>query len=64
MELGQWLSIASAVLYYTVYPVYYLATWLFYVLYWIASPFLWIGFFIKELLMLPVNFLAKFEVSC
>jgi hypothetical protein len=62
MSIRDWLSIASTATYYALYPILFIITWLFYVLHWIASPFLWIGYIIKEVAMLPIRFLAQFEV--
>lgn len=50
-------------LYYILYPVYWLVLCLLYILHTIASPFIYIGYLFKEASLLPFRFLAKFEVS-
>jgi hypothetical protein len=62
MNLHAWLAIASTTIYWALYPVLLILTWLFYILHWIASPFLWIAYIFKEVAMLPIRFLAQFEV--
>lgn len=62
-DLQLWLSVASAIVYYTLYPLFVVATWLLYILHWLASPFIYLGYVMKEVVMLPLRFLAKFEAS-
>jgi hypothetical protein len=57
-----WLSIAGAILFYTVYPVLLLGRLLLYILDWILTPFVYVGYVSKEVALIPCRFLAEFEV--
>lgn len=58
-----WLSIASSILYYTIYPLLILGTAVVYLVRIVASPFIYLAFITQEVILLPVRFLAKFEAS-
>lgn len=53
----------TSTLFYLLYPIFWLLTWIFYIVYWILSPLIYLGYLLKEVILLPVRFLAKFEVS-
>ena len=59
----QWLSTTTRVLYYILYPIYWLATWIVCILHWIASPFIYVWYLLKGATTVPFRFLARFEVS-
>lgn len=58
-----WLTIASTVLYYAIYPLLVLGTGLFYLVRFVASPFIYLAYVLKEVVLLHVRLLAKFEAS-
>lgn len=58
-----WLWLTSTLLYYTIYPVLVVATWLFFALRLILSPFIYLAWIFKEVVLLPIRVLAQFEVS-
>ena len=63
IDFRWWLYGVLIMLYYILYPVYWLVLCLLYILHTIASPFIYIGYLFKEASLLPFRFLAKFEVS-
>lgn len=63
VDLRLWLSIASTILYYTLYPLLAIATWLFYLIRFIASPFIYLAYIFTEVVLLPMRILAQFEVK-
>ena len=61
---GRWVwTIFNALYWMLVYPVAIILTWLLTVLFWIASPLIYTVSFLLGLLLLPLHFLARFEVS-
>jgi hypothetical protein len=58
----EWLSIAGAIAFYTIYPVLLLGRLLLYILDWILSPFVYAGYVTKQVALVPYRFLAEFEV--
>lgn len=63
VDIRFWLTIASTVLYYAIYPLLVIGTGLFYLVRFVASPFIYLAYVLKEVILLPVRFLAKFEAS-
>lgn len=59
----QWLAVAANSIFYILYPVFWLLTLLLSIVYWILSPLIYLGYLLKEVVLLPFRFLAKFEVS-
>lgn len=58
-----WLSIASWIVYYAIYPLLILGTAVAYLVRIVASPFIYLAFILQEIVLLPLRFLAKFEAS-
>lgn len=63
VDLEFWFSFTSTLLYYAIYPILVIATWLFYLVCLIASPFIYLASIVKDVVSLPVRLLAKFEVN-
>jgi hypothetical protein len=63
MNLYDGLAVASSVLYYTLFPVYYILLLLVRLILILLSPVIYLGYVFKEVTMMPVRFLAHFEVS-
>lgn len=59
----RWTAVLSRIVYYTTYPIFWLLTWLLYIVYWVLSPFIYLGYLFKQSALLPIRFLARFEVS-
>jgi hypothetical protein len=63
IDFDFWLSFTSTLLYYAIYPLLVIVTWLVYVLQLLLSPFIYLAYVCKEAVLIPFRFLAKFEVS-
>ena len=63
MEILEVLSLIYRGLSYALYPVLYVVLLLIQILHWLITPLIYISIFIKEIALLPVRFLAHFEVS-
>ena len=60
---GRWVwTVFNALYWILAYPLIILLTWLLAVLFWITSPFIYTISFLLELVLLPLRFLARFEV--
>jgi len=58
-----WLYAVLNLLYWLIaYPLIVILSWMLLLLYWIASPVIYLGHFIIQAGLLPIRFLAKFEV--
>ena len=57
------LSVALTVLYYIVYPIFYLLGLLLSILAIITAPLLHLGHYLLYALSYPIHFLGKFEVA-
>ncbi len=57
-----WLSVTGAIVYHTTYPALLVGRLLFYIVHWLLRPFIYIGYITKETVLIPVHFLAEFEV--
>ncbi len=59
----QWPYAVLNLLYWLIaYPLIVILSWLLLLLYWIASPVIYLGHFLIQAGLLPIRFLAKFEV--
>jgi hypothetical protein len=58
-----WLSVTGTILYYILYPVLLVGRLLFYIVQWVLTPFIYIGYIVKETTLIPLRFLAEFEAS-
>jgi hypothetical protein len=61
-----WLHIAASVganvLYYILYPILLVGHLLFDIVHGLLSPFIYIGYVLKEIVLIPWRFIAEFEV--
>ena len=58
-----WLSVLGSTVYYTTYPSLLVGRLLFYTVHWLLSPFIYIGYALKEIILIPVRCCAEFEVG-
>lgn len=58
----QWASIVYSIVYYILYPVFLIIKGILYVLHWLVTPIIYLGYFIRQIALIPWRFVAEFEV--
>ncbi|KPI37235.1 uncharacterized protein AB675_1438 [Cyphellophora attinorum] len=61
MHLHEGLAVAGSILYYTLFPFYYIILLLVRLILILLSPVIYLGYVFKEATMIPVRVLAHFE---